>query len=79
MKKPIDVTQETRVDWDKEIEGGHLVEVTPEDDSTVSEEHVQSVKQTSTTLQQRVIPSEVAHHVAQTRRYPIRSTTKYFF
>jgi hypothetical protein len=72
----VDARKETRVDWDKEITNGNLVEKKADEEGP---QHVNGQLQTEDQMRSRVISAEVAKHVAETRRYPTRSSTLFFF
>ena len=76
MSDIVDARNEKRVDWDKEITSGNLIEKPPEDRSG---QHVQGQVASEAEMRSRVITAEVAKHVAETRRYPTRSSTLFFF
>lgn len=77
--KVVDASQETRVDWDREVKEGNLTPVTglTRDTSDPSFQHVQGVPISDAEAEARVRPASYMREVALTGRYP--STGKSFF
>lgn len=63
MSDPIDMSKETRVEWDKEIDAGNLVRADPTRSNRALDQHVQGVPLTDAEASRRVIPADQARRM----------------